>query len=134
MILWGRNDESHGSSDAWLLEAAWQWSARDQVYGRVELVQKDFALLFTKGVSPGPQAGSDLVRVGAYTLGYLRDFDLLSGWKVKTGVGVDATAYSLPSSLELVYGSFPLSVHAFVRLRWGSPHESAHSGHARMRM
>jgi hypothetical protein len=134
MLLWGRNDESHGSSDAWLLEAAWQWTARDQVYGRVELVQKDFALLFAKGVSPGPQAGSDLVRVGAYTLGYLREFDLLSGWKVKTGVGVDATAYSLPSSLELVYGSFPLSVHAFVRLRWGSPHGAEHSGHAGMKM
>ena len=90
MLLWGRNDESHGSSDAWLLEAAWQWTPRDQVYGRVELVQKDFELLFTKGVSPGPQAGSDLVRVGAYTLGYLHDFDLLSG--LKTGLGIDATA------------------------------------------
>ena len=94
-------------------------------------MQKDFALLFAKGVSPGPQAGSDLVRVGAYTLGYLREFDLLSGWKMKTGFGVDATAYSLPSSLELVYGSFPLSVHAFLRFRWG---EGGHSGHAGMKM
>ncbi|HXM78824.1 MAG TPA: hypothetical protein VOA00_06285, partial [Thermoanaerobaculia bacterium] len=99
-------------------------------YGRLELVQKDFVLITAK-VLPAPNQGFSLVRVGAYTLGYLRDFGFRSGLKVKTGLGIDATAYSVPSSLEPVYGSFPLSVHAFLRFRWG---EGGHSGHAGMKM
>jgi hypothetical protein len=73
------------------------------------------------------------VRVGSYTAGYVRDFDLMSG--LKTGVGADLTAYSFPSSLKPAYGSFPVSVHAFLRLRWGAPHGAAgHKGHAGMKM
>jgi hypothetical protein len=53
---------------------------------------------------------------------------------LKTGIGGDLTVYSFPSSLDPVYGSFPVSVHAFLRLRWGKPHGGAHSGHAGMKM
>ncbi|MDQ6891207.1 MAG: hypothetical protein M3167_00810 [Acidobacteriota bacterium] len=132
-ILWGRNVESHGTSDAWLLEGAYQLTAEDQIYGRAELVQKDFVLLATKRLSESEHAGTDLVRVGAYTLGYLRDFPWLR--KLKTGLGADVTAYSFPSSLRPVYGRFPLSVHAFLRLRWGAPHSGgAHDEHSGMKM
>ena len=75
----------------------------------------------------------ELVRVGAFTAGYVRDFDWVSG--LRTGIGADVTAYSFPSTLKPVYGDFPLSVHAFLRLRWGSPHAGAgHAGHAGMKM
>ena len=134
MLLWGRNDESHGTSDSVLLEAAYQITARDHAYGRAELVEKDATLLSTKE-TPGVAHGgvADLVRVGAYTLGYLRDFDVVSG--LKTGIGGDLTVYRVPSSLKPVYGSFPVSLHLFLRLRWGSPHSGGgHSGHAGMTM
>ena len=107
--------------------------ARDHIYGRAELVQKDSTLLSTKEISGGAHGGgADLVRVGAYTAGYLRDFDLVSG--LKTGIGADLTIYSFPSSLEPIYGHFPVSVHAFLRLRWGNPHGAGHMDHGKMKM
>jgi len=132
-LLWGRNDEAHGTSDAYLLEAAYQFTARDQVYGRAELVRKDRELLETKEISAVSNGAGDLVRVGAYTVGYLRDFDWLK--PLRTGIGADFTFYSFPSALKSVYGGFPVSVHGFLRLRWGTPHSGgSHSGHAEMKM
>ena len=128
-LLWGRNVETHGTSNAYLLEGAFQLTAKDQLFGRVELVQKDRVLLETKQISDG--IAEDLVRIGAYTAGYIRDFDLVSG--LRTGIGADVTAYSFASSLKPVYGSFPVSVHAFLRLRWGTAHGGA-EGHAGMKM
>lgn len=130
-IMWGRNDEAHGTSDAYLAEGAFQITRADQVYGRVELVQKDPELLLTKRLS-GAHEGSDLVRIGAYTLGYLRDFELVRG--LKTGLGGDVTFYSFPSALDRAYGRFPVSVHALLRLRWGSAHGSGGIDHSRMKM
>lgn len=132
MLVWGRNDEQAGS-DSFLLEAAYQITTRDHIYGRAELVQKDSTLLSTKEISGEAHGGgADLVRVGAYTAGYLRDFDLVSG--LKTGIGGDLTIYSFPSSLEPVYGQFPVSVHAFLRLRWGNPHGAGHMDHGKTKM
>src|SRR6266542_3593157 len=133
-LVWGRNDESHGTSDSFLLEAAYQITARDHLYGRAELVQKDSTLLSTKEISGGaPGGGGNLARIGAYTVGYLRDFAVVSG--LKTGIGGDLTIYSFPSSLKVVYGDFPVSFHAFLRLRWGAPHSGGdHSGHTGMKM
>jgi len=132
-LLWGRNDESQAGSDSFLLEAAYQITTRDHIYGRAELVEKDSTLLSTKEISGGPHGGgADLVRVGAYTAGYLRDFDLASG--LKTGIGADLTIYSFPSSLEPIYGHFPVSVHAFLRLRWGNPHGAGHMDHGKMKI
>ena len=127
-VIWGRNAESHGTSDAWLVEAAWQATSSDQVYGRAELVEKDREILETKRISPGHDGEEDLVRIGAFTAGYVRELPRLAG--LKTGLGADVTAYGVPSSLKRVYGSFPLSVHVFVRLRWGAPHATGHAGHA----
>ena len=117
-LIWGRDFENHGASDAVLLEAAWQATRLDQVYARAEWAEKDFLLLSTKSA-----LGDKLVRVDAYTVGYLRDFDLVKG--LKTGIGVDLTAYRFPASLSAAYGSSPVSVHGFLRLRWGN----AHPGH-----
>jgi hypothetical protein len=133
-VLWGRNDETHGTSDAYLLEGAYQVTPKDQVYGRAELVQKDRQLLLTKRISSDPEGGTgNFARIGACTAGYVRDFDVLAG--LRTGLGSDVTVYSFPSSLKPVYGSFPVSFHAFLRLRWGMPHSGGgHAGHAGMKM
>jgi hypothetical protein len=132
-LLWGRNDERHGSSGAWLIEGAWQATRADQLYGRAELVRKDAELLATKHV-PEESGPSRLARIGAFTLGYFREVDLVRG--IPSGVGVDATGYSFPASLEPAYGSHPISMHVFIRLRWGSPHgnHASHAGHAGMEM
>ena len=105
-------------------------TAKDQVYGRVESVEKDLVLLATKNLPDGngPQA---LARIWAFTAGYLRDFDLVPS--LDTGLGADATVYSFPSSLDRAYGSSPVSFHGFLRLRWG-PHgmQAGHGHHMAM--
>jgi hypothetical protein len=118
-LIWGRDFAGHGASDAVLLEGAWQITKRDHVFARAEWVEKDFELLASKQTQ-----GNRLVRVDAYTFGYVRDFDLVGRWK--TGLGADITVYSFPASLKPAYGRSPVSVHAFLRLRWGR----AHGAHA----
>ena len=120
-LLWGRNDEDHGATQAWLLEGAWQMTEKDQVFGRAEYVQKDYDLLAFKGRPHlAPPGQPRIAPVWAFTVGYLRD---VAGWKgIRTGVGGDLSVYAFPSSLRPVYGDFPLAGHFFLRLRWGSPH------------
>jgi hypothetical protein len=125
-LVWGRNVEAHGNSAAWLLEAAWQMTSADQVFGRAEYVQKDDDLLAFKGephVSPPDEPR--LANIFAFTAGYLRDFALVSG--LATGLGADVTVYSFPSTLEPAYGHFPLSGHFFLRVRWGAAHGAGHA-------
>lgn len=129
-LLWGRNDEDHGVSDAWLLEAAYQATAVDHLYARAELVEKDYHLLYFKGAEVTPAiALPDIAEVGALTAGYLRDLWLQP--EMRLGIGADLTAYQFPSRLEAVYGDFPLSFHVYFRLRWGQAHVPGPSqGHA----
>jgi hypothetical protein len=127
-LLWGRNDEAHGVSDSLLLEATWQLTRSDHVYGRAEWVEKDRRLLQFKGaeVTPAIQL-PETAEIGALTLGYLRDF--LIARALRVGAGADLTVYSFPSGLKPVYGDSPISAHVFLRVRWGEPHRSMnHSG------
>jgi hypothetical protein len=128
-LLWGRNDEEHGVSDSFLLEAAWQPTRSDHVYGRAEWVEKDRRLLQFKGadVSPAIEV-PEIAEIGALTFGYFRD--LVIARTLRLGAGGDVTAYSFPSALEPVYGDTPISVHVFLRVRWGEPHGGA--GHSEM--
>lgn len=56
-------------------------------------------------------------RVGAFTLGGVRDF--VANEEVRIGVGADATYYYHPASLDLIYGLRPVSFHVFLRFRPG---------------
>jgi hypothetical protein len=128
-LLWGHNDEGPGASDASLAEVAWQVSARDQIYTRLESVEKDVDLLASKSrhfEPPSIREATTLVH--QWTLGYLRDFTPARG--LKAGVGADVTVYGFASQLELFYGDFPVSARAFLRLRWGQPHGAGGHAHA----
>jgi hypothetical protein len=127
-LLWGRDDEVHGVSDSVLLEAAYQLTRSDHLYGRAEWVEKDRRLLEFKGAEVTPAIDvPDIARVGALTVGYLHDFLLARAFRV--GAGADLTAYRFPSGLERVYGSAPISYHVFLRARWGHPHRSSEDHH-----
>lgn len=123
-LLWGRNDEEHGATDSLLLEGAYQLTRADQVYGRAEYVEKEYPLLFFKEEREPAPGIPEVAEIGAFTAGYLRSFDLLG--TLKLGVGADVTIYRFPSGLEPIYGDFPVSTHAFLRLRWGRPHGAGH--------
>jgi hypothetical protein len=69
----------------------------------VELVDKDELPL------PGN------FRVGAYTAGYTRDFNLLP--RIATGLGMNFTSYSMPAALHRIYGDRPVAVVVFLRFK-----------------
>ena len=127
-LVWGRNDEEHGVSNSFLIEGAYAITVVDQVFARVEYVEKDQELLATKQL--GAEAEPvELASIRAFTAGYLRDFEL---WNViRTGLGADLTAYRFPDALDESYGDSPISVHLFVRVRWirGSRGHGEHAGH-----
>lgn len=135
-VIWGQNREVHGISNAALGEAAWQLTARDQIYGRAEYVEKESELLVNKGVSEREQHGHThgfaavvrpTVPIGAMTLGYLRNRDLRGS--LNAGLGVDVTVYQFGASLREAYGDLPVSTHALLRVRWGRPHTAQGSEH-----
>jgi hypothetical protein len=74
------------------------------VTARWELVDKDE--LFASGA---------VYRIGAYTMGYTRDLATVAG--VETGIGANATAYTLPDSIKPFYGEHPWGMSVYLRLR-----------------
>ena len=54
-------------------------------------------------------------RIGAYTIGYTRDFPLFR--EPETGIGANFTAYSVPDAITPCYGERPLGVNIFLRIR-----------------
>src|SRR5262249_20434481 len=126
-FVWGRNRESHGNFNGYLLEGAYQLTAVDQLYARGEQVDRDLDLLVFKGGPPlppvMPQEETALDRrttVRALTVGYFRDLLSVAGptaiGPVHAGLGADVTLYDFESLLDATYGD-PLSVHAFLRVR-----------------
>ena len=53
--------------------------------------------------------------VQAYTFGYDHDFDLVP--HLASAVGAQFTTYGVPDTLKPIYGSHPVGVAIFVRLR-----------------
>jgi hypothetical protein len=122
----GRNQTPEGPEWGNSLEWTLRFARQNFFYGRVESVNRDVYELVNKRQRPEGVA-RDRVSVQAATLGFVRNVPLLS--EAETGVGADATLYRFPSRLDSVYGSHPVSIHAFLRVRFGS-HAGGMSGHS----
>ena len=111
-LLWGRNQKSSEGSpqNAYLLESVLNFQARNYVYTRLELVDKDE--LFPAASPPAPS-----FRIGAYTFGGVRD--LVQNSKLQLGLGADVTFYTKPAALDPTYGDNPVSFRIFLRVRPG---------------
>ena len=117
-LIWGRNHKTadHRNGNSFTLESVAPVDRRNFITGRIELVDKDelfdaqpeikALLQRTAGVS---------FRIGAYTLGYTRDVELVRF--VETGIGANFTAYTLPSAIQPYYGSRPYGVNVYLRFR-----------------
>jgi len=111
-FIYGRNLHSDGeASQSALLESETVFDRHITLFGRAELVQKSADELQLSAFTP-----SQLFRIGALSLGYVRELTRGSG--VTFGVGACGTANVVPSALEGSYGSrTPLGGMVFVRLR-----------------
>lgn len=104
-LIWGRthNTATQANLNAYIVESTLPVHRLNFISGRIELVDKDELSV------PGTY------RVGAYTIAYTRDVDLVP--HLETGIGAAITTYSLPDSLKLAYGNHPLAGNIFLRVR-----------------
>jgi hypothetical protein len=117
-LIWGRNHETATGRNlnSYLLESVLPIRRKNFVTGRAELVDKDE--LFDG--QPLIEQNLDVLygstfRIGEYTIGYTRDFDIFR--HLETGIGANFTAYSLPDSIKPYYGDRPLGGNVFIRVR-----------------
>jgi hypothetical protein len=110
-LIWGRKhkETEDTNQNSYLLESTLNFWRRNYAYTRMELVDKDE--LFPN-LQPEPS-----YRIGAYTFGGVRDLVHNHCWQV--GLGADVTFYTKPAVLDSFYGSSPVSLHVFLRVRPG---------------
>ncbi|HYX30806.1 MAG TPA: hypothetical protein VE863_19875, partial [Pyrinomonadaceae bacterium] len=116
-FIWGRNHVSElreiRNLNSYTAESTVNFADRNYVYTRLELVDKDELLqpsATLKLAHPHPR-----FRLGAYTFG--ADRDVWTTDKVALALGGDATFYSKPAVLNLIYGDRPVSWKLFLRIR-----------------
>ena len=129
-VIAGRNQTPSGPEWGNLFEWTWKFAGKNFLYGRVESVDRDLYELVNKIQRPA-NVPPDRTSVQAATLGYVRNFPWLSA--AETGLGADATIYRFTDRLDATYGAHPVSVHGFLRVRFGV-HGEAHSGQEHMKM
>ncbi|WP_263376676.1 TonB-dependent receptor [Granulicella aggregans] len=116
-LLWGRTrslaDDSKENS--YLLESLVRFKTRNYAWTRMENAGRSNELV--NGANPLPAGFQEgpIGHVAAYTFGYDRDIDLLP--HVRTALGTQVTTYGVPEVLQSIYGSHPVGVSIFVRLR-----------------
>lgn len=127
----GRNQTPDGPEWGNLLEWTWKFAGKNFLYGRLESVDRDLYELVNKRQRPeGTPRQRTLVQ--AATLGFVRNVSWLAN--LETGVGGDVTLYSFSSRLDPVYGNRPVSIHGFLRIRFGTHSGMAGMDHSHMKM
>jgi hypothetical protein len=110
-LLWGRVHKiaTDTTLNSYLLESTLNLRQRNYAFSRLELVDKD-ELFPQAPVHPA-------YRIGAYTIGGVRDIIQDRAWQL--GLGADVTFYSKLAALDLAYGDHPVSFQIFLRMRPG---------------
>jgi hypothetical protein len=133
-FIWGRNHLSGGGDRAnlngYTAESTINFLDQNYLYTRLELVDKNELLRPADRARLGIAEAHPSFRIGAYTVGGARDF-----WKTEKlslAVGSDVTFYSMPATLNLIYGNHPVSWKLFLRLRPARTDMSNHQIHGSM--
>jgi hypothetical protein len=122
-LVWGRNRVLGRGEvfNGYLAESTLRFLNHNFVWGRAENVDRTSELLLDGNPQPSGFEETFLARVQAYTIGYDRQFRFLPG--LSPAVGGQITFYGKPASLTRLYGSHPVGVLLFLRVRISShPH------------
>jgi len=117
MVLWGRNQSLQDGNvgNAYLLESTLRFLNRNNVWTRIESVDRTNELLLGETFLPPGFTERYFTRVQAYTAGYDRELGHVP--HLSPAVGAQLTWYGVPQVLQPVYGSHPFGVVVFLRLR-----------------
>jgi len=115
--LWGRTKSSPDGAifNSYLLESTLQLARRNFVWIRIESAERSSELLQGENPLPPNFEEAPIGQVQAYTFGYDREVGGLS--RITAALGTQVTAYGVPSTLRPIYGSDPVGVAVFLRLR-----------------
>ncbi|WP_245536431.1 hypothetical protein [Terriglobus saanensis] len=115
--VWGhtRALEDNGKQNSYLLESLLRFKTSNYAWLRMENASRTNELL--NGTNPLPPNFQEepLAHVQAYTFGYDHDVDVIS--HLRTALGAQVTTYGVPDVLKPIYGSHPIGVSVFLRLR-----------------
>ena len=116
-ILWGRTNSLQERSifNSYLFESTVRFLTRNCAWTRIENVDRSNELLLGELPLPPGFQEDPIGRVQAYTLGYDRDFDIVP--HLTSALGAQFTTYGVAGALKPIYGSHPVGVAVFLRLR-----------------
>jgi hypothetical protein len=115
--LWGRTRSipDNGKENSYLLEATLNFLHRNYVWTRMENAGRSNELLIGENPLPPGFMESPLTHVQAYTFGYDREFNFVP--HLASAIGSQFTVYGVGAPLQPIYGTDPIGVNVFVRLR-----------------
>ena len=116
-VVWGRTRsiQERGIFNSYLAESMVRFRTRNAVWTRIEDADRSNELLFGENTLPPGFQEAPVGRVQAYTFGYDHDFDVVP--HLASAIGTQFTVYGVASALQPVYGTHPVGVAIFVRLR-----------------
>jgi hypothetical protein len=117
MVLWSRNQslEDGNVGNAYLAESTLRFHSRNYVWARIENADRTNELLLGENPLPPGFTERYFTRVQAYTAGYDREIGHVSHFS--TALGGQVMWYGVPDVLQATYGSHPVGVVAFLRVR-----------------
>ena len=115
-LLWGRNHslETGLNWNGYLAESTLRFADRNNVWTRIENVDRTNELLFRNVPVPPTLHETIIGRVQAYTFGFDHDFTIPH---LAIAPGAQLTVYSTPDALQAQYGSHPVGATIFLRFR-----------------
>jgi hypothetical protein len=116
-LLWGRTRSLQDNSifNSYLFESTLRFFSRNYAWTRIERAERSNELLLGENPLPPGFTEQPIGQVQAYTFGYDRDLRLLP--HTASAMGGQFTVYSAPDALQPIYGSHPVGVAIFIRLR-----------------
>lgn len=119
-LLWGRTRSlaDNSKENSYLLESTLRFLSRNYAWTRIENAGRTNELLMGERPLPAGFREEPLTHVQAYTAGY--DREISKTFHLSTAIGAQVTVYGVGKPLQPIYGSDPVGVSVFVRLRPGS--------------
>jgi hypothetical protein len=117
ILLWGRTSAIGEVSvfNSYLLESTLRFSARNTVWTRIENARRSNELILGEETLPINFQEMPIGSVQAYTFGYDRDIGVVP--HLASAIGAQFTTYGVPNPLQPIYGSHPVGIAMFLRLR-----------------
>lgn len=116
-VVWGRTRslEDSAKENSYLLESTVNFHEKNNAWIRLENAGRSNELLVGENHLPVGFREEPLTHVQAYTVGFDREIGLLPG--VSSALGAQISTYGVGAPLKPVYGSNPVGVSVFIRLR-----------------